>query len=98
MLLIITFLLHRNVLLEAKKLYLPYNKVLGIGFLITSSVMCSLVLLLALILCSRVGTGEDSTTVVKPGGGLIGKGGIILYSKSRVIGALMVHRLIGSAA
>jgi hypothetical protein len=37
---------------------------------ITSSVRCSLVLLLALTLCSLVGTGDDSTTVVKPGGGL----------------------------
>lgn len=35
----------------------------------TSSARCSYVLFLALTLCSRLGTGEFSTTVVKPGGG-----------------------------
>ena len=36
----------------------------------TSSVRCSNVLFLALTRCSLLGTGELSTTVVKPGGGL----------------------------
>ena len=34
------------------------------GYDLTSSSLCSLVLLLALTLSSLVGTGEDSTTVV----------------------------------